>query len=186
MSVYAIFYVVFIASVSLASASALLCDAFFFISLRHRRIKLHESKNLQILSGISATSSLFSIVSLLCLMSLRISAGITPGEDVLVSIALLLAVAFLCSLTMRNVHLPSLKRHQHEYHHLSESFTNHQDSLLSASIVSTMSWLFIITIISADSRELIANTNFWNLIILYTLTTFLLSKIAVYMKKKVR
>lgn len=185
MSVYLILYILFVTSIAVAAAASLLSDVFFFVSLRHRKINKHESKNLQILCGTSAICTIISIALLASIMSIRVSEGIIYGQGILVGTMIILIVAFVCSVFMRNTHLPTLHRHQHDYHHLSDSFKEHQTSILSTTAVSIVSWLFIIVIIGLDSRGLIGTTDFWKVIILYAVLAFLFSKFAVFTKKKV-
>ena len=182
---YLIFYILFVSAISLGSAASLLLDVFFFISLTHRRLKIHEVKNLKLLSGISTISIVVSIAALISLLSFRIGYGLYSGDSMLFILSALLLVAFACSLNMRNVHLPALKRHQHDYHHLSESFKHHQTSLLSTSVVSIVTWIFVLTLIAADARDVTLIVNFWQIIVSYIVIAYVLSKITVFLKRKI-
>ncbi len=179
-------YITFLTSISLAAASALLCDGFFFISVIRRRLQVGEIKILRILCGVSSVSSLIAGVSLIKLMAMRISDGVTPGEGILLALSLMLLVAFTSSVSMRNLHLPALHRHQHDYHHISESFLDHQRSLISTGAVSIVTWIFIITIVAADARGLALETSFFKISILYVITAYLFSKLALVIKRKIR
>lgn len=182
---YLLFYIIFLSAVSLASASALLSDIFFFISLSHRRLKQNEIRNLRLLSGISTIATTCSIAAIISLMSINIANGSIEGEGVFLSLILMLTVAFFASLHMRNIHLPALKRQQNEYHHLSESFVHHQKSLISTSAVSIITWIFILTILSADAREMVLQYNSIEITLSYIIIAIAFSKMVTIFKKKI-
>lgn len=183
---YLLFYILFLVSISVAATAALLSDIFFFISIRHRRIDKEEYKQLRSFMGISSIASIFAAISLISLFSIRIGQGFVPQDFLLITVAIILIIAFGSSLTLRNFHLPALHRHQHEYHHLSESMSDHQNSLLATSVTSFVSWLYIVTLLSADSRGIIETTHFLEIIISYFVVSYVLSKLVIFTKKSLK
>ena len=181
--IYLFFYTVVLVSVSMAAGASFIGDIFFLISARQRHISLREIVTLQRLNTISLISSIVAGVSEIILLSFRIETGLVYNEGFTFSVALMLLVAFTCALTLRNIHLPALKRHHHDYRHLSDSFIIHHDSLIATSAVSSLTWLFIIILVGADNQSVSLGMNAALFTVIYVLCAYIASKASIFVKK---
>ena len=184
---YLLFYIILLSSVSLAAGAAFMGDIFFFISLRNRRLQIQEIKTLQRMSGISMLSSVVALFSEIVLTVIMISTSLSLGDEESYIIMLILLITFTCSLTMRNIHLPALKRHHHDHAHLSDKFIEYHDSLVATAAVSTFSWFFIIFLISLRNQGVIVssdfNLGFASLAVIYIVFAFIASKCGILLKR---
>ncbi len=181
---YLLIYILSLTSISLAAGAALIGDIFLFISLRHRKLALSEISMLSRLAGICCISTIVAGVSNCALYAIRLDSGMTFEENINWSIILMLLVTFTCALTLRQVHFPALKRHQHSHGHISDSFVLHHESLIATSAVSAVTWISIITLLSAQNQGLYTSTSFGIIMVGYILLAFLVSQAVKYLKIK--
>ena len=184
---YLLFYIILLSSISLAAGAAFMGDIFFFITLKKRRVALNEIETLKRMSGISMISCVIALFSQIVLTAIIISTSLSLGYEESYLIILLLLITFTCSLTMRNIHLPTLKRHHHDHAHLSDKFIEYHDPLIATAAVSTFSWIFIIFLLSLRNQGVDVatdfNLGFGNLAVAYILLAYIASHCGILLKR---
>lgn len=147
-----LFNVLELVCISLGAGAAFIFDCFFFLSHKKHKVVPFEYKALQRINLMSTVACGIAILAFALEVALAIEnpANIMGNSilDVSLNISLakiiLLIIALLAGLTMRRIHLPALRRHQNDHAHLSDSMIEHNKSLVSTSVYSTISWVYII------------------------------------------
>lgn len=133
-------------AVSLGAAGAFIIDLFFMASLSHSRLRPHEVKIVRKLNLLSLVSAILAI-SLQAVVLFMIPTTI-PNQFISFSFLTILftIAAFICSVTLRKIHIPALIRHQNQHAHLSDHHLHHGEEVVFISTISTVSWLTVLII----------------------------------------
>lgn len=188
-----------IVCIALGAAGAFIFDSFFLLSRRQHKVTSTEYSMLQRINLLSlvacSVAMLFFVFEIASYIS---NAGNNPASMSVANLDLnslsmkflLFIIAFMTALTIRKIHLPALRRHQGSYAHLSESFVEHQRSLISTAVYSTVSWMSIIFLSSLETvdggsiLENFSSYNFITLLILYILICYVAEYILFNFKQK--
>lgn len=174
-----------------AGASFIFCS-FFILSFKNQLIKPFEYTVLKRLSLYATVGAGLALVAYIVRMALYFESNmdITNTDVSVVSFQIiLLAVALISEMTLRKIHLPTLMRHQQTYFHLSNSMSDHQDSLIATTSFSVISWLFIIFLGGMDFRGVFDSShqvsfNFSLYLLAYILLGYIVGKVSIHLKEK--
>jgi hypothetical protein len=176
----------YILAIAVGAGAAIINDLFFIISLKHHRIKRYEFNILRQLSTIQLVLVLWIILAEVTMfaisvqtLSLQSILGVTIAK-LCIEIVILFALLF-----QRQVYLPELMRHQHAYHHLSDSFLEHSNGLISACSISIVSWFFVVFITSSEYHPKFVDFGFVLTMGIYLCVMFLATGFFLFMKNRI-
>lgn len=172
--------------IALGAGSAFIFSSFFILSLKDHIIKPHEYKMLKSLSFFSLVSASIGLIAFIINTSLYLESAVDFPAGIVSAKLIIFSLALLSEMTLRKIHLPTLMRHQKAYFHLSNSMSHHQDPLIATSVFGFISWSYIIFLSTLQFRELSGYIapSFIEIIVSYILVSYLLSKLAIYLKEK--
>ncbi len=176
----------YILAISVGAGAALINDLFFILSLKHHKLKRHELITLKQLNNIQLFLIIWIVMVEITMLAIQIqvtSLGLTPGV-VFAKIVIELIVLF-CVLLLRQMHLPVLIRHQNTYGHLSDSFLEHSNELISTCAVSLVSWFFIVLVTSSMFSQAFASFGFSSTLFGFAIVALFSSWLFVYLKNQV-
>jgi hypothetical protein len=173
--------------ISIGAGGALIFDFFFLLSLRDHKVRQYEIKSLKRLNLYSLVCISLSLVTYMTMVALYVERSTDLEIGFSLSKILIMAVAFLSALTLRKIHLPTLERYQNNYLHLSQNMVVHQDSLVATAAFSSVSWLSIILLTTLENRQVDIPffENGLTIILTFIAVSYVASKVAVYLKKKI-
>ncbi len=179
-------YAVELVCISVGAGSALIFDTFFALSVKDHKIKTIEEQMLSRINLHTVVSSVCVLLTYILLVIIQLQQAVVDTLGVSLAKVFLCLVALLTSVTLRKIHLPTLLRYQKNYFHLSDSFTEHQDSLVSTAVFSSLSWVLIILLTVFEQQEFtsILHTSMLLWLIVYIGSGLLLSRIAIFFKNK--
>lgn len=177
---------IYILAISVGAGCALINDLFFFLSLKHHVLKHHEIVTLKQLNNIQLVLIIWIIIAEVTMIALNFQYAVNWHLAGVVIAKVLIEIAILFStLLLRQVHMPALIRHQHQYGHLSDSFQEHNDSLVSTCAVSLVSWFFIVLITSGEFNRYMMDFGFIQTIVSYVIVSLFAVWLVVYLKNNV-
>lgn len=176
----------YIIAISVGAGCALINDLFFILSLKHHVLKRHEIVTLKQLNNLQIGLIIWIILAEITFFSVQIQ-NFSIGQIVGASVAKLLIELTLlfCVMSIKYIQLPTLIRHQHAYHHLSDSFVEHSNGLVGTSVTSLISWFFIILVTSASFGPIVADFGFGNTILTYIVSVIIASWFFIILKNKI-
>lgn len=176
----------YVLAIAVGCGCAVINDLFFFLSLKHHILKRHEIITLRQLNNIQLVLIVFILFAECTFIALNFQnvadwhlAGVTVAK------VLIELVALFCALLLRQVHLPALIRHQHAYGHLSDSFHEHNDALVSTCALSFVTWFFIVLISSGEFNRYMMDFGFVQTIVAYALVAVFAIWLVTFLKNNV-
>ncbi len=147
--------------ISIGAGAAFIFDSFFFISHKKHKVSALEYGMLQRINLLSTVACGFAILAYALEIALTVenseniigNSALDISLDISLSKIILLTVAILAGLTMRKIHLPTLRRHQNEHAHLSETMLEHNRSLVSTAVYSTISWAYVVFLTAVQTTN---------------------------------
>ncbi len=130
--------------ISIGAGASLIIDLFLITSLKNHRVSKYEFKALKRLSFITFFGGILGALTEVMLLAYRLKTGQLHGEFTSLIFILLCVVVVTASMTIKNIHLRTLERHQHSHQHLSDNFIQHGSSLPQTAIISLITWVAII------------------------------------------
>lgn len=180
-----IYYSIFLVSAAIGTGSSFISDVFFIFSFKNHKLKVHEIKILSRLQFTCIVSAILAIISRIILLALQIEANVYIHESLQYSMILILGVILVSTIVLRRFHIPALLRHQQKYTHLSESFKEHHDALITTSALNLISWIFVLILVAIENHSLVLNLpnlGFIKICISYVILAFLSTQIAQQIK----
>ncbi len=175
-----------IVGLCVGAGGAFIFNSFFLLCLKDHQLKKHEILALSRISLLSLSATILSLVSFILMVGLSLEQQIVPNLAITGLELALYFLALVTGLTLRKIHIPSLVRHQYEYSHLSPHFAFHQNSLASTASYSSMAWIFIIILSSANQEQGRLLTLISENILVFSLSfivlSYIASKISIYIK----
>lgn len=165
---------------AVGASATFISDLFFIISKNTHVFKVHEYRILRRFNLASLTSLAIAVILEIVLLSLRIESGAELLEVRTYLKIVIMIVATLCLLAMRQIHLPQLMRYQQKYSHLSDHFFLHHDSFVATAVISSISWIFVIIMAAHDTAPLMTPIY---ILLIYIVILYTTSKLGVLYKK---
>ncbi len=176
----------YVLAIAVGAGCALINDLFFFLSLKHHILKRHEIITLKQLNNIQLVLIIWIIIAEITMISMNFQYAVNWHLAGVVIAKVLIEIAVLFStLLIRQVHLPALIRHQHKYAHLSDSFVEHSDALISTCALSLVSWFFIVLITSGEFNRYMMDFGFIQTIMSYAVVSVFVIWFVTFMKNSV-
>lgn len=176
----------YVLAISVGAGAALINDLFFILSLKHHKLKHHELVTLRQLNNIQLFLIVWIILVEITMLAIQIqvtSLDLVPGASYAKLIIEL--VVLFCALLLRQVHFPALTRHQNTYGHLSDSFLEHSNELISTCAISLISWFFIVLVTSSMLNDSFVTFGFSPTLFTFAAVALLTSWLFVYLKNHV-
>lgn len=174
------------AALALGAGSAFIIDLFFVTSAKTRILSARDIKMIFRLNSSAVVSVVIALVTDVSIISFEVMQATGTGFSYWILKLLLLSIVFLCALSLRKIHLPTLLRHQKHNAHLSDSFIYHSDSMVNTVVVSTVTW---ISAVVATTYEYLANVGSvpapLSFLILYCVAVYFCIKLFSYLKEKI-
>jgi len=149
-----------IVCVVLGASASFIFDCFFMVSVKKHRITPYEEKTLSrlnLMAVICSFTALFVYILSVSYFFESDTLGAVANSQAYLSFITakiaILALAFVCGLTLRKIHLPTLLRYQRQYFHLSEHMVEHQYSLVSTAMYSSAAWLMILALTAVEQNQ---------------------------------
>lgn len=173
-------------AIAVGAGCAFINDLFFSLSLKNHRFKNHEIVTLKQLNNIQLFLIVWIIIAEITMTTITYQYAInwTLSGALIAKIVIELVVLFT-ALSLRQIHMPSLLRHQNTYGHLSDSFVQHSNSMVATSVVSLTAWFFIVLITSSEFNVRVGDLGFGQTIISFVLVSLISVWIVLFLKNSV-
>ncbi len=175
----------YIIAVSVGAGAALINDIFFLISLKNHKLTRYQFKSLKQLNSLQLILIIWIILVEVTFFAIQIQ---TYSMATLLGMTLarfiIEIVVLFCVLLLRQVHFPALMRHQHQYGHLSDSFTKHSNELIATCAISLVAWFYIILITSSTFESVFSDFGFGTTMIAFIVSALGATWLLVWMKNK--
>lgn len=132
--------------ISIGAGASLIIDLFLITSLKHHRLSKYEFRALRRLSSIVFIGGILGGVTEIALLAYRLKAGAFTGEYSSMLVVLFSAIVVIASITIKNIHLTNLERHQRSHSHLSDNFIEHSKGLPQTATISLITWAAILCV----------------------------------------
>jgi hypothetical protein len=177
---------IYVLAIAVGAGCALIYDLFFMISLKHHLVKSHEAITLKQLNNIQVVLIIWILIAEVAMIAMNFQyAANWHLAGVVIAKVFIEIVILFCALLLRQVHLPQLLRNQHQHGHLSDSFLEHHDSLVSTCALSLVSWFFIVLITSGEFNRYMMDFGFIQTIMSYVIVSIFAIWLVVYLKNNV-
>ncbi len=177
---------IYILAIAVGAGCALINDLFFFLSLKHHVLRRHEIITLKQLNNLQLVLIIWIIIAEITMISLNFQYAINWHlAGVVIAKVLIEIVILFSTLLLRQVHMPALIRHQHQYGHLSDSFQEHSDALVSTCALSLVSWFFIVLITSGEFNRYMMDFGFIQTIMSYIVVSVFVIWLVTFMKNNI-
>ncbi len=176
----------YVLAISIGAGCALINDLFFFLSLKHHVLKRHEIVTLRQLNNMQLVLIVWILIAEITMIALNFQYAMNWHLAGVVIAKILIEITVLfTTLLLRQVHLPALIRHQNRYAHLSDSFLEHSNALVSTCALSLVSWFFIVLITSGEFNRYMMDFGFIQTIMSYIVVSVFAIWLVVFMKNSV-
>lgn len=176
----------YVLAIAVGAGCALINDLFFSLSLKHHILKRHEIIALKQLNNLQLVLIIWIVIAEITILALNIQvsgAWYISGANI-AKILIELCVLF-AALLMRQVHMPALIRYQNTHGHLSDSFLEHNNSLVGTTTWSMVSWFFLVLITSSEFNPRIMDFGFGATILVYAAVSILSIWIVLFLKNSI-
>lgn len=176
----------YVLAISVGAGCALINDLFFFLSLKHHVLKRHEIITLRQLNNIQLVLIIFILIAEITMIAMNFQHAVNWHLAGVVIAKVLIEIAVLfTALLLRQIHMPALIRHQNQYAHLSDSFIEHSNALISTCALSLVSWFFIVLITSGEFNRYMMDFGFIQTIMSYVIVSIFVIWLVLFMKNSV-
>lgn len=176
-------FAIYMLAIAFGAGASFIFDFFFISSLKNHKLSSFEQKILRHLNSLQFILIIWIMVVEIVYLAIGMQ-YFSFSEIAGMAIAKLVieVVALFCIMFLRKVHLPALIRHQVHYHHLSESFLEHSNTLIGTAAISLSSWSFILLITSGEINALVEDFGFLPTLFSYAIITFIFTLLVISMK----